>query len=76
MLLLHDQDDDAYDAKVATFVISMFVASFDATASALAAVVNFLADLPHIYEEVLKGIKISLKKMSIHNDMILFSSHL
>ena len=41
--------------KIVNFFVSLMVASYDTTASAAISVVFFLAEYPHVYEEVLKG---------------------
>ncbi|XP_057793435.1 beta-amyrin 6-beta-monooxygenase-like [Salvia miltiorrhiza] len=53
MLLLSDEDEE-YDTMVANFVVGLVVVSYDSTASAITAVVHFLAELPHIYQQVLR----------------------
>lgn len=56
MLALADEDgEDVSDEKMSNFFLGLLLASFDTTASALTAVIYFLAQLPHIYEQVLKG---------------------
>ncbi|XP_047961912.1 beta-amyrin 6-beta-monooxygenase-like [Salvia hispanica] len=40
--------------KIVNFFVSLMVASYDTTASAAISVVFFLAEYPHVYEEVLK----------------------
>ncbi|KAH6759412.1 hypothetical protein C2S51_019647 [Perilla frutescens var. frutescens] len=53
MLLLSDEDGKYLsDAMVANFLVSMLVGTHDSTSSAIIAVINFLAQLPHIYDHV------------------------
>ncbi|XP_057793535.1 beta-amyrin 6-beta-monooxygenase-like [Salvia miltiorrhiza] len=55
MLLLTDEDGKPVsDKKIANCFVSLLLASYDSTAAALTSVVYFLAQLPHVYELVLK----------------------
>ncbi|KAH6776684.1 hypothetical protein C2S52_014245 [Perilla frutescens var. hirtella] len=55
MLLLSDEDGKyVSDTKIANFFVGLMVGSHDSTSSAITAVINFLAQLPHIYDKVLK----------------------
>ncbi|KAL1533771.1 beta-amyrin 28-monooxygenase [Salvia divinorum] len=40
--------------KITNFFVGLMVASYDSTASAMTSVVFFLAEYPHVYEELLK----------------------
>ncbi|KAH6759410.1 hypothetical protein C2S51_019645 [Perilla frutescens var. frutescens] len=54
MLLLSDEDGKfVSDTKIANFFVGLMVASHDSTSSAITAVINYLAQLPHIYDQVL-----------------------
>lgn len=56
MLTLTDEDGEyVSDEKMSNFFLGLIMASFDTTASALTAVIYFLAQLPHVYERVLEG---------------------
>ncbi|KAH6765196.1 hypothetical protein C2S52_014249 [Perilla frutescens var. hirtella] len=55
MLLLTDEDGKHLsDAKVASVFVCLLMVSFESTASAITSVMNFLAELPHVYDEVFK----------------------
>ncbi|XP_047331236.1 beta-amyrin 6-beta-monooxygenase-like [Impatiens glandulifera] len=56
MLLAVDQDNDKLmnEMEVSNNIIGMLVASYDTTSTSVTFVLNFLAELPHIYEEVYK----------------------
>ncbi|KAK4433636.1 Beta-amyrin 28-monooxygenase [Sesamum alatum] len=55
MLLLTDENGQFFsEMEISNNLIGLLVASFDTTSSAVTAVINYLAQLPHIYEEVFK----------------------
>lgn len=54
MLLLTDEEDGKYDSKIANFFVGLMVVSYETVSSSITAVMNFLAQLPHIYQGVLK----------------------
>ncbi|XP_042032776.1 beta-amyrin 6-beta-monooxygenase-like [Salvia splendens] len=55
MVMARDEDGQFMGEKeICTQVIGMLVASYDTTSSALTSVMNNLAQLPHVYNEVLK----------------------
>lgn len=58
MLLAVDDENDKLmnEMDVSNNIIGLLVASYDTTtSSSLTMVLNYLAELPHIYEEVLRG---------------------
>lgn len=56
MLLVTDEDGQLLsEMEISNNIIGLLVASFETTSSAVTAVMNYLAELPHIYKEVLKG---------------------
>ncbi|KAL2503479.1 Cytochrome [Abeliophyllum distichum] len=55
MLLVKDEDDQFLsEMEISNNIIGLLVASFETTSSAVTAVMNYLAELPHIYNGVLK----------------------
>ncbi|KAL0391679.1 UNVERIFIED_CONTAM: Beta-amyrin 28-monooxygenase [Sesamum radiatum] len=55
MLLVTDENGQfCSEMEISNNIIGLLVASFDTTSSAVTSVVNYIAQLPHIYEEVLK----------------------
>ncbi|GMP79175.1 hypothetical protein CsSME_00034827 [Camellia sinensis var. sinensis] len=56
MLLAVDQENDKLmnEMEISNNVIGLLVASYDTTSISLTMVLNFLAQLPHIYQEVMK----------------------
>ncbi|KAL0365818.1 UNVERIFIED_CONTAM: Beta-amyrin 28-monooxygenase [Sesamum radiatum] len=55
MLLVTDENGQfCSEMEISNNIIGLLVASFDTTSSAVSSVINYLAQLPHIYEEVLK----------------------
>ncbi|PIN01714.1 Cytochrome P450 CYP4/CYP19/CYP26 subfamily [Handroanthus impetiginosus] len=55
MLLVTDEDGKFLsEMEISNNIIGLLVASFETTSSAVTAVMNYLAELPHIYEEVLR----------------------
>ncbi|KAL7176534.1 hypothetical protein ACSBR2_029964 [Camellia fascicularis] len=57
MLLAMDEENDKLllnEMEISNNIIGLLVASYDTTSTALTMVLNFLAQLPHIYQEVLK----------------------
>ncbi|KAL8482586.1 hypothetical protein ACS0TY_028668 [Phlomoides rotata] len=55
MLLVRDEDGVLLsEMEISNNIIGLLVASFETTSSAVTAVMNYLAELPHVYEEVLK----------------------
>ncbi|XP_057793546.1 beta-amyrin 6-beta-monooxygenase-like [Salvia miltiorrhiza] len=55
MLLLRDDDGRPLNEKqICNDIIGSLVASYDTTSSALTSVINYLAQLPHIYNQVFK----------------------
>lgn len=56
MLLVTDEHGQFFsEMEISNNIVGLLVASFDTTSSALTSVMNYLAELPHIYEVVLKG---------------------
>lgn len=56
MLLITDEDGEFLsEMEISNNIIGLLVASFETTSSAVTSVMNYLAELPHIYKEVLKG---------------------
>lgn len=56
MLLVTDEEGEFMsEMEISNNIIGLLVASFETTSSAVTAVMNYLAELPHIYTEVLKG---------------------
>ncbi|CAA2962146.1 beta-amyrin 28-oxidase-like [Olea europaea subsp. europaea] len=55
MLLVKDEDGQFLsEMEISNNIIGLLVASFETTSSAVTAVMNYLAELPHIYNGVLK----------------------
>ncbi|CAN4097950.1 unnamed protein product [Withania somnifera] len=55
MLLVTDEDGQLMsEMEISNNIIGMLVASFETTSSAVTSVLKYLAELPHIYEEVYK----------------------
>ncbi|KAI8002335.1 Beta-amyrin 28-monooxygenase [Camellia lanceoleosa] len=56
MLLAVDQENDKLmnEMEISNNVIGLLVASYDTTSISLTMVLNFLAQLPHIYQEVME----------------------
>ncbi|KAL1533775.1 beta-amyrin 28-monooxygenase [Salvia divinorum] len=55
MLMVRDEDGKFMsEMEICNQVVGMLVASYDTTSSALTSVINHLAQLPHIYNEVFK----------------------
>ncbi|KAL8482591.1 hypothetical protein ACS0TY_028672 [Phlomoides rotata] len=55
MLLVRDEDGELFnEMEICNSVIGLLIASFDTTSSAVTSVMNYLAQLPHIYENVFK----------------------
>ncbi|KAI8002622.1 Beta-amyrin 28-monooxygenase [Camellia lanceoleosa] len=56
MLLAVDQENDELmnEMEISNNVIGLLVASYDTTSISLTMVLNFLAQLPHIYQEVME----------------------
>lgn len=60
MLLVRDEDGELLsEMEISNNIIGLLVASFETTSSAVTVVMNYLAELPHIYEGVLKGMSFS-----------------
>ncbi|KAG8376317.1 hypothetical protein BUALT_Bualt09G0050700 [Buddleja alternifolia] len=58
MLLVTNEDGHSFsDLEIFNNIFGLLVASFDTTSSAVTSVMNYLAQLPHIYEKVLEGTK-------------------
>lgn len=56
MLLVTDEDGKLMsEMEISNNIIGMLVASFETTSSAVTSVLNYLAELPHVYDEVYKG---------------------
>lgn len=56
MVMFRDEDGQHLsDVYLANFFIGLLMASFDTTSSSITTVINYLAQLPHIYNEVFKG---------------------
>ncbi|PIN10909.1 Cytochrome P450 CYP4/CYP19/CYP26 subfamily [Handroanthus impetiginosus] len=55
MLLLTDEDGKFLsEMQICNNIVGFLVASFETTSSAVTSVINYLAQLPHVYEEVFK----------------------
>ncbi|KAK6129594.1 hypothetical protein DH2020_036665 [Rehmannia glutinosa] len=55
MLLVRDENGQFLsEMEISNNIIGLLVASFETTSSAVTAVMNYLAELPHVYNEVLK----------------------
>ncbi|KAL0360108.1 UNVERIFIED_CONTAM: Beta-amyrin 28-monooxygenase [Sesamum radiatum] len=55
MLLVTDEDGQFLsEMEISNNIIGLLVASFETTSSAVTAVMNYLAELPHIYKQVLE----------------------
>ncbi|KAL7156054.1 hypothetical protein ABFS83_03G117400 [Erythranthe nasuta] len=55
MLLVRDEDGNFMsEMEISNNIIGLLVASFETTSSAVTAVMNYLAGLPHIYRDVFK----------------------
>lgn len=56
MLLVRDGDGELLsEIVISNSIIGLLTASFESTSSAVASVLNYLAQLPDVYSEVLKG---------------------
>lgn len=56
MLLVTDEDGQLMsEMEISNNIIGMLVASFETTSSAVTSVLRYLAELPHVYEQVYKG---------------------
>ncbi|KAH6834135.1 hypothetical protein C2S53_017909 [Perilla frutescens var. hirtella] len=70
IMMLSDEDGKQLsDAKVANFFVSLLMASFESTASAITSVMNFLAQIPHIYDKVFKE-QMEIAKSKGPNEML------
>ncbi|KAH6776682.1 hypothetical protein C2S52_014243 [Perilla frutescens var. hirtella] len=71
LLSTSGEDGEIYvsDAKVANFFVCLLLASYESTAFAVTFVVNFLAQLPHIYQEVLNE-QMEVVKSKEPNEML------
>ncbi|PIN10911.1 Cytochrome P450 CYP4/CYP19/CYP26 subfamily [Handroanthus impetiginosus] len=55
MLLLTDEDGKFLsEMQISNNIVGFLLASFETTSSAVTSVINYLAQLPHVYEEVFK----------------------
>ncbi|KAJ8560217.1 hypothetical protein K7X08_004275 [Anisodus acutangulus] len=55
MLLVTDEDGQLMsEMEILNNIIGMLVASFDTTSSAVTSALKYLAELPHVYDEVYK----------------------
>ncbi|KAG8369368.1 hypothetical protein BUALT_Bualt14G0004000 [Buddleja alternifolia] len=55
MLLVTDEDGQFLsEMEISNNILGLLVASFETTSSAITSVINYLAQLPHVYNEVLK----------------------
>ncbi|XP_057793110.1 beta-amyrin 6-beta-monooxygenase-like [Salvia miltiorrhiza] len=56
LLLLTDEDGKHLsDRKIANFFLGLLLGSYEATAYTITAVIYYLAQLPHIYQQVFEG---------------------
>ena len=56
MLLASDENGRVMNEKeIANKIIGLLIASHDTTSTAITFVVNYLAEFPHVYHDVLKG---------------------
>ena len=63
MLLIRDENGRGMEEKeIALRIIGFFIASYDTVSSAITVVLNYLAELPQVYAEVLRG-KFSLSSL-------------
>ncbi|PIN10908.1 Cytochrome P450 CYP4/CYP19/CYP26 subfamily [Handroanthus impetiginosus] len=54
LLVRYENGEYLSEVEISNNIIGLLVASFETTSSAVTAVINYLAELPHIYEEVFK----------------------
>ncbi|KAH6812293.1 hypothetical protein C2S51_026055 [Perilla frutescens var. frutescens] len=55
MVMVKDEDGQFLsDKEISHYFIGLLVASFDTTTSAITTIINYLAQLPHIYSQVFK----------------------
>ncbi|XP_057793426.1 beta-amyrin 6-beta-monooxygenase-like [Salvia miltiorrhiza] len=70
MLLVTDEDGNFLsEMEISNNIIGLLVASFETTSSAVTAVMNYLAEFPHIYDEVLKE-QMAIAKTKGPNDLL------
>jgi cytochrome P450 len=56
MLLIRDENGRGMEEReIALRIIGFFIASYDTVSSAITVVLNYLAELPQVYAEVLRG---------------------
>ncbi|KAH6759407.1 hypothetical protein C2S51_019642 [Perilla frutescens var. frutescens] len=68
-MLLLIGEDSKYDSKIANFFVGLMVVSYETTSSSVTAVINYLAQLPHIYQGVLKE-QMEIAKSKGPNDLL------
>ncbi|KAH6765187.1 hypothetical protein C2S51_016436 [Perilla frutescens var. frutescens] len=70
MLLVRDEEGQFLsEMEISNNIIGMLVASFETTSTAVTVVMNYLAELPHIYDEVFKE-QMEIAKSKGPNEML------
>lgn len=70
MLLVTDEDGQLMsEMEISNNIIGMLVASFETTSSAVTSVLRYLAELPHVYEQVYKE-QMSIAKSKKTEDLL------
>ncbi|KAL8485986.1 hypothetical protein ACS0TY_028045 [Phlomoides rotata] len=71
MLFVRDENGERLnEMEICNNIIGLLVASFDPTSSTLTTVINYIAQLPHIYEHVLKVEQMEVERSKGHDELL------